>query len=102
MTTPESIFLTHKEAAARLGVTQGTLRFWRCKGKGPAYTKFGPSKTSGVRYSIEDITAWLAVRKFQGTTEHSEAMRAAGRAVGYYRTTTGVSLITPPWEKPTA
>lgn len=91
----------HVEAAARLGITPATLRFWRCKGKGPKYIKFGPSKASGVAYYVEDIDAWLAERKYSSTTEHSEAVRAAGLEAGRYRTIPNLP-ITPPWQKPQA
>lgn len=35
-------------------VTTGTLANWRCKGEGPAYSKFG----SRVRYPIAKVVAW--------------------------------------------
>jgi predicted DNA-binding transcriptional regulator AlpA len=91
----------HIEAAARLGVSPATLRGWRCKGHGPRFLKFGPSRASGVAYYIEDIDAWLAERKYSSTTEHSEAVRAAGLEAGRYRTVPNLP-ITPPWQKPEA
>ena len=60
--------LTHKEAANLIGVTEATLRFWRCKGKGPPFTKLSDSKQAGVRYDFADIEAWKAERKFASTS----------------------------------
>ena len=60
--------LNSKEAAAVIGVTPATLRFWRCVGKSPPYTKLGKSKQAGVRYNLEDIEAWKADRKFDSTS----------------------------------
>ena len=96
MTTPRPNLLSAREAAELLNITEATLRFWRCKGKGPRYIKFGASKQSGVAYYADDIDAWLAERKFDSTTEHSEAARAAGQAVGRYRTIPNLP-IAPPW-----
>lgn len=95
MTTPPKL-VGHREAAARLGISPATLRGWRCKGHGPKFLKFGPSRASGVAYYIEDIDAWLAERRFGSTTEHSEAVRAAGLEAGRYRTIPNLP-ITPPW-----
>lgn len=88
----------HLEAAELLNISEATLRFWRCKGKGPRHIKFGPSKQSGVAYYVEDIEVWLTERKFSSTTEHSQAARAAGQAVGRYRTMPNLP-IAPPWLK---
>lgn len=60
--------LTHKEAASLIGVTEATLRFWRCKGKGPRFTKLSDAKQAGVRYDLADIEAWKAARKFASTS----------------------------------
>jgi predicted DNA-binding transcriptional regulator AlpA len=60
--------LNNHEAAALIGVTPATLRFWRCKGRGPRYIKLGKSKRAGVVYDPVDIEAWQAERKFQSTS----------------------------------
>lgn len=60
--------LTPKQAAALIGITESTLRFWRCNGKGPHFTKLSDSKQSGVRYDLADIEAWKAERKFASTS----------------------------------
>jgi hypothetical protein len=65
--------LNNDEAASLIGVTPQTLKWWRCKGKGPRFLKFGESKQSGVGYEPADIEAWKAERKFASTTECSPA-----------------------------
>ena len=47
-------YMTTYEAADFLGFTAGTLRTWRCQGKGPNYYKVG----STVRYEMDDLEAW--------------------------------------------
>jgi predicted DNA-binding transcriptional regulator AlpA len=61
------------EAAALIGVTRGTLKWWRHIGKGPKFIKFGTSKQSGVGYDPADIDGWKAARKFASTSAYSEA-----------------------------
>jgi len=60
--------LNHYEAATLIGVTPATLRFWRCKGKGPRFIKLGQSKQAGVCYDPADIEAWKTARKFASTS----------------------------------
>ena len=60
--------LNHFVAAERIGITPATLRFWRCKGKGPRFIKLGQSKQAGVCYDPADIEAWKAERKFASTS----------------------------------
>jgi predicted DNA-binding transcriptional regulator AlpA len=60
--------LNHKEAAALIGVKPDTLKFWRCKGKGPRFIKLGSSIRAGVVYDAADIDAWKAARKFASTS----------------------------------
>ena len=47
-------YILNREAADFLGFTAGTLRTWRCQGKGPNYYKVG----STVRYEMDDLEAW--------------------------------------------
>lgn len=60
--------LDNSAAAAALGISPNTLKFWRCKGKGPRFTKLCDSKRAGVRYDAADIDAWKAARKFDSTS----------------------------------
>ena len=60
--------ISSNDAAAMLGVTPATLRYWRCKGKGPRFIKLGQSKQAGVCYDPADIEAWMAARKFASTS----------------------------------
>jgi hypothetical protein len=46
------------EAAALIGVSEATLRNWRCQRKGPAYYVVGR-----VFYVRSDVAAWLKTRR---------------------------------------
>jgi hypothetical protein len=52
------MWLTPKELAERLKVTDGTLRKWRIAKVGPKYVKLGDSRTALVRYKLEDVEAF--------------------------------------------
>lgn len=60
--------LNNEAAAALIGVTPGTLKFWRCKGKGPRYIKLGSSPRAGVAYDPAEVEAWKAARTFASTS----------------------------------
>ena len=47
-------YFSDPELSARWALKAGTLRNWRCQGRGPNFTKFGGS----VRYIIADILAY--------------------------------------------
>jgi len=48
-----------REAAQYLGVSPGTLEVWRCKGRGPRYSKLGKV----VVYDPSDLDAFREARK---------------------------------------
>lgn len=48
-----------REAADYLGVSPGTLEVWRCKGRGPRYSKLGKV----VVYDPADLDAFREARK---------------------------------------
>ncbi len=48
-------FFTSIELAAKLGISEATLRGWRVVGKGPKYIKSGKF----VRYSEKAIGQWI-------------------------------------------
>lgn len=54
-----------KEAAAYLGLSSATLRFWRVRKhrSGPAYYKL---HKGAVRYSCEDLEGWLRDLRVEG------------------------------------
>lgn len=54
------------EAAKYLGLSVSTLNKWRLIGEGPAWRKVGPVC---VRYSTDDITAWLDSRVRHATRD---------------------------------
>lgn len=56
---PEGL-LNDAEAAECLGLSSSTMRSWRCRGIGPAYTKLGPGEKAPVRYSVADLEAFIA------------------------------------------
>lgn len=49
---------TH-QAAQILNESEGTLRYWRCAGKGPPYIKF----SGRVRYDEADVIAYVNANK---------------------------------------
>lgn len=49
----------NREAADYLKVSPGTLEVWRCKGRGPRYSKLGKV----VVYDVRDLDAFLESRK---------------------------------------
>jgi hypothetical protein len=101
MTTPAPTFLpllNNAEAAAAIGITPESLRFWRHKGRGPRYIKYGTSKSAGVAYDPADIQAWLNERKFSSASAVSAAARAAARAAAPKPTHAPVARIVAPWQ----
>lgn len=48
-----------QEVARILGVSVAAMRKWRLTGQGPRWSKLGISPGAAVRYSDEDIAAWL-------------------------------------------
>lgn len=61
--------LNNTEAAALIGVTPATLRFWRCKGRGPRFVKLGEAKQAGVAYIEADVIDWRNARRFASTSD---------------------------------
>lgn len=51
--------LNENEVAIIMSLPAGTLRRWRCIGKGPCYIKLGTGPKARVRYDLEDITAYV-------------------------------------------
>ncbi|WP_301485118.1 AlpA family transcriptional regulator [Intrasporangium sp.] len=51
---PHDALLSGHEAAAWLGMSEYTLRRWRCQGRGPACVRVGRL----VRYRVSDLAAW--------------------------------------------
>lgn len=54
--------LNEKELSRLIGVSIGTLRFWRGERKGPRYRKVGQL----VRYAPSDVNEWLSRRPAGG------------------------------------
>ena len=51
--------MTTRQAAFFLNEPEGTLRYWRCAGKGPAYIKLA----GRVRYDEADVIAYVNANK---------------------------------------
>jgi predicted DNA-binding transcriptional regulator AlpA len=60
---PLEKLLDEKQLAGLLGVSTGTLRYWRVHRLGPPYRKVGSQL---VRYSPSDVQTWLSTRKVDG------------------------------------
>ena len=71
--------ISNTQAAALLGITPSTLKFWRHKGRGPAFIKLGDSPQAGVAYDEADVIAWREARKFGSTSAYSPAAQANAR-----------------------
>jgi excisionase family DNA binding protein len=55
--------LTPQEAAAYLGVDEGTLKNWRSSKRVEIpYVKMGEGRTSPVRYRKRELDAWVSSR----------------------------------------
>ena len=54
------LLLTRKEAAAVLGLKEGTLRTWASLGRGPRYKKLHGGSRAGVRYLVDELRAYAA------------------------------------------
>lgn len=72
--------LSNAEAALLLGIAPNTLKFWRHRGKGPAFIKLSDSPQSGVIYDEADVVAWREGRKFRSTSGYSAAAQANARS----------------------
>ena len=58
-------FLTPRQLAAQIGVSEKTLDRWRKEGKGPAFHKITNKR---IRYYLPDVDAWLTQRKINPDT----------------------------------
>lgn len=64
--------VTTNQAAEYLGnIKPNTLEIWRVQGTGPAYKKIGRL----VRYSIDDLDAYLAAQSRRSTTQVAALLR---------------------------
>jgi hypothetical protein len=61
--------LTTERTAEFLGVSGWTLFLWRKNGIGPPYLRFS---RNAVRYSVDDLMAWLRTRRVVGGAKPPE------------------------------
>ena len=52
------------DAALRVIATESTMRFWRCKGRGPSYSK-SQGQRGKIWYSGRDLNHYLAQQRVQ-------------------------------------
>ena len=52
-------YMTTYEAAELLGLSAGTLRVWRCQGKGPKVT---------TRSAMRSVTRWMTLKRGRART----------------------------------
>jgi hypothetical protein len=64
--------MTEQEVSKRLNVSLASLRRWRLLRRGPAFVKVG----SLVRYSPENLEAWLASLPTGGAASHKQLASA--------------------------
>ena len=69
--------LNTQEAAAYLGIRPNTLEVWRCKHRGPKYSKIG----SRVLYALEDLETFFTARAVY-TRDVSRNVGSAARQEG--------------------
>jgi hypothetical protein len=62
--------MTTIEAAGFLGVQPQTLRYWRMKGRGPAYERDGRA----ISYAVSELVAWrpLIGKRVPATSDTAE------------------------------
>lgn len=68
--------LTTREAASLLGLSEQTLRRWRCCGTGPLFVKLAPNR---VAYRPKAVEEFIADRTFGSTRDEAavQALRAS-------------------------
>jgi hypothetical protein len=69
--------VSRAKAAEILGVSPKTLGKWAMLGKGPRFCKFGRSRSSPVRYSLEDLHRFAESWKHSGEQSADEDGQAA-------------------------
>lgn len=61
-----SEYLTPRQTADLIGVSEGTLANWRWRRFGPPWRKLGPGRGARVRYPKEGAKAWLDAQQGGG------------------------------------
>lgn len=63
----KSEYLSTKDAAQYLGLAVRTLEGWRLQGGGPRFIKLMGGKKAKVRYTREQLDAWMKSRMTDST-----------------------------------
>ena len=79
--SPKDEFLTNQQTASMLGVSPTTLEIWRCRGKGPAFIKYGDRPQSPIRYRLSEVMRWVEAQSFASTSAYSAADRTSAKSI---------------------
>lgn len=69
------VYVSVREAAEFLRLSQKTLHRYRISGEGPVFHKFGRR----VRYALSDLEDWAATRRRTSTCDDGSALAGAAR-----------------------
>ena len=61
--------ITTAQAAEILGLKPKTLANWRCKGRGPAFMKYGDAKNAPVRYDPVEVARYRDQHRRRSTSD---------------------------------
>ena len=76
-----AVWLSQRQLAELLGLSERTLERMRGEGSGPPFSKAGRR----VLYRMDDIELWLKQRSYINTAEAKRAMAQTGVASGCLR-----------------
>jgi excisionase family DNA binding protein len=62
-------FLTQRQLADLIGVSERTLERWRVEGRGPKFVAIGPRRRL---YRVDDVDAWTQSQTFESTAQRSK------------------------------
>src|SRR5258708_24954761 len=72
-------FLTQKQVAEVINVSERTLERWRGEGTGPKFVAMGPRRRL---YRMSDVDHWARSQTFGSTSEAKREVRDAPRIIG--------------------
>lgn len=87
----EDQLLTNRQVAELLGISPTTLEIWRCRGKGPAFVKYGARGQSPVRYRLSVVMQWMGDNSYSSTSAHTVAVSNAFEDCPFVGTDDGTS-----------
>ena len=75
-----SYALGTRDVARLLGVSPFAIRAWRYRGCGPPYYRLPGGGHAGIRYSLDDVLAWLLARRVIEGPERAWITRQRARS----------------------